>query len=246
MKKGAWFGAVLVIIIVMSVVILISQLLTKVSVTRYIGDSQGPLLGVNADAKLFETFVRQAAIISIDRIISDVASNPDLQGLSGTGCVMLNTEKTPTQVAFAPHIDRGITIAFNNNMNPLMKQYADKSGWQIPQNNFEVYAEKGKLTAVSIKPVRFQVKDYTGQVIGNASFRPGVTIGYDHKFEKYPATFLQLEKIANSCSYSADPKKCAEDLKLTNWVIEDAGSNKFKFTANFGKVSSCYLLSLPT
>jgi len=252
MRKGTWYGAMLVVIILLAGVVVVSQLLTKVSVTRFIGDAQGPVMSVNADARLFEAFLRESAMISMDKVVQDVASYPQLQGLQAPStiaagyCSLLNDEKTPTKLALIPFVGEGIAVAFNNQMNSYLKEFADKTGWDVPQNNFEVYVERGKITAVSVRPVKFPIKDYTGKVVGNASFRPSVVLGYDHKFEEYPATFQQLEKIASSCSFSADPKKCAEDVKLPNWVIEDAADHTFKFTAQHGKASSCYLLLLPT
>lgn len=252
MRKGTWYTAMLVVIILLAAVVVVSQLLTKVSVTRFIGDAQGPVMSVNADARLFEAFLRESAMISMDKVVRDVASYPQLQGLQAPTtiaagyCSLLNDEKTPTKLALIPFVGEGISTAFNNQMNSYLKQYADKAGWEVPQNNFEVFVEKGKFTAVSVRPVRFPIKDFAGKVVGNASFRPSFVIGYDHKFEEYPVTFQQLEKIASSCSYSADPKKCAEDIKLSNWAIEEAGDHTFKFTAQHGKPSSCYLLLLPT
>ncbi|VVB81071.1 Uncharacterised protein [uncultured archaeon] len=243
-KKGLDYAALLTVIVLISLVTLFANLQGKLYKTgRFLGDAQSPMLSINTEAQFYQAYVKEAAKLAIEQTVNDVAQNPQYQGLSPSDCVQLNTLNLPKQLAYT-NLHDGINTAFNKNMNKYMTEYAQKTKYTIPLDNFKATAFKGELTGVSVKPTTIPIKDYAGKVFGNASFRPSIKIQYNHGFETYPEIFRTLTAIVGQCSYATDTAACTIKILPANWKIEQKG-DIFQFRIPRGTTETCYALIIP-
>jgi len=250
-KKGIDYAVLLAVIVIISVVVLYINLNKKVESTeKFMGDTQSGVLRINNEVLYYQAYINKAAQLSIKAAVDDMARFPQFQGLpaSGTtadGCIILNTEEDPTRLSHTPSFHEGINVAFNNQMNKHLKEYAQKTGYEIPPGNFKVSAFTGELIGVAVKPTRIPVKDYAGRKMGDAYFRPSFKIKYDHKIDEYPRIFDILAKIAKQCSFRHITE--CDLIETRDWSVSHAG-----YTLTFhipigikGIKESCYVLSIP-
>jgi len=261
MNKKGYLAFIMSMVVLIGVGIIFTQVAKKMDATdRKLGEIQYPLVRLNAHTRMYEAFVQEAALDSLEGAIGEIAWRPEFLGLPGPKrytpqqyCPVLNTAKDPTTIRYEPNFDLAIKKAFNQYMDGSLKLYAEIVGWDIPLDNFEVYAEKGKFTGVAvmptIMPITFQKKQ-----IGTAAFRPSFQIEYDHGFEDYPEIFSTLNWIAQRCSETEKPSECdaIKDLPK-DWKIESGGPDFYEFYIPRGKQPkpplpgqfACYTLYLP-
>lgn len=252
MNNKGWYAPFLVAVVIISTITLYGQLQKKTdALDYYIGDRQQELLGLNNDVKLYEVYVREAARLAIQQTVNDVAALPNYQGLTSPRgialqyCVQLNSYDEPEDFYVTPHIQDGITEAFNKNINGYLERYTQHTDWQIPKNAFELYVSQNTLTGVAVTPSTFTIRDFTGRTIGEASYKPTFKITYDHGFDRYPHVYDTFEAISRDCSYSDDPESCARAYLEPSWQLSERNERLYQFEIPRGTTNSCYLLYLP-
>jgi len=243
-KKGIDYAALLTVMVLISLVSLFANLQTKLYTTgRFLGDAQSPMIGINNEVQFYQAYVKEAAKLAAEKTVNDVAQNPQYQGLGISDCIQLNTINLPKQLT-QTNLQEGINTAFNYNINRYMTEYKQKTGYDIPMNNFKISALKGEFIGVSVKPTIIPIKDFSGKFLGNASFRPSFKIPYKHEFETYPDIIRTLTAIVQQCSYTANPSECTIKSLPTKWKVEQNG-DIFKFRIPRGTTETCYALIIP-
>lgn len=225
------YVVLLLIIVMIATVTLYFTVKDKTVAERDIGTMQAQVLKINGDVRLYKAFIGTAAEQALEDSIPVSASR------LSANCPVLNSEGNPRNLSL-PDIHSVVSRSFNEKMNPLLSGYSEATGLDIPLDNFEVFAKKGKFIGVAVKPTEI--------VSGNpvAFYRPAFELNYNHGFEQYLSVFSKLQVVASQCSFSADVQGCVKGL--ADNIAVSSKNQTFSFKMPVGSATVCYKLFIPS
>ncbi|MBI4146520.1 hypothetical protein HY489_04235 [Candidatus Woesearchaeota archaeon] len=224
---------------------LYAQLFAKAEApARVIGESQIPLVNALHDRVVLDMFMRGAVEFSLGRATDVLVQKGGFAeapcGGVVDGCFVVNKDDDPKRVC-RPDFMALTRQEFNTAMDGFVAKYNEQSRVVLPLQNFEVSADQGRFTAVSISPVELPLRRVSSPVvIGKVAWRPGVDIVSPNlPFSSFDAAFRTLQDVATACHGDADAQSCALRRVPVAWNFEKKG-DVFAFRVPVGRFKVCY------